>query len=299
MRNNITKINNSGFAIIPILIGIGLLLVGGGAGVVMTKKFVSPTSESTLASAINNIPEATPIEASNNLEAEEENNENQPKQEDEGNIIAELPPPKNILAPTVPKDNQYQTPAEAPTTVANANINTPTTISPITQAQNTQSQTDTAKDELLRMSHDKTKVESRNLTEGIEFVENRYKELLSFRDRGLELCKSRYEMNVSSAKSQADSLKRSYLESRTGFASQPSIISDIDRALEIDLARISNEYELCKSKHTVNTTVERDLGSIKTEQTNVMRKLTRENAVSSLENILALQKKLIATADKL
>lgn len=300
MKNNI-----SGFAFLPILIGIGFLLVGSGAGVIVTKQINNNQNEILVENTIN-YEEATSVaEVTNDIELD--TNEVQTEEEvlDEVKSQADSTPPMvettilSVNQPHVVENIAVVQPAVSQSVVANTISSNVPTAPETPPVSNVRSQAELEKEKLLKLSYEKTKTESKNLTEGIEFVESRYNELLSFKDRGLELCKSRYEMNVSSARSQAESLKRSYSESRTGFATQPSMSSDIDRALQIDLARIEDEYTLCKSQYNVDSTVLRDVKNIKSEQSSIMRRLTLENAHSSLESILSLQKRLLTTADKL
>lgn len=292
------KNNKSGFAFIPILIGLCMLIAGVGVGTVITKKNYSLPLESNVVNAVDqdiskveldDMPEedvdgqSEIVSDSNGLGEESSQNIEQISQSQQVTDI-------------VTSTNESKPLTEVPVTVVNQ---VPEVNDEIVSVLNAQSETESVQDELLKTSYDKTKIESRNLTEGIEFVENRYKELLAFRDRGLAFCKNSYEMDVSSAKSQANSLKQSYLENRTGYATQPAVTNDIDRALEIDLAYIEDEYEICKSQYEVDSSIVSDIKVIKSEQSSIITKLTLENAVSSWEKILALHKKLLAVADKL
>jgi len=292
------KNNKSGFAFIPILIGLCMLIAGVGVGTVITKKYYSVPLESNIVNAVDQDISEVELDDTSEEDVDGQSeimSDSNSLDEELSQTIKQTPQSKQV-ADIVTSTNEPKSIFEEPVAITNQ---VSVMKDEVASVSDTSSEDEFVQDELLKTSYDKTKTESRNLTEGIEFVENRYKELLALRDRGLVLCKNSYDMDISPAKSQADSLKQSYLESRAGYATQPSVTNDIDRALEIDLAYIEDEYEICKSQYTVDSSVVGDIKVIKSEQSNIITRLTLESAVSSLENILSLHKKLLTVADKL
>lgn len=164
-------------------------------------------------------------------------------------------------------------------------------------ASNEQQKTTNQVDVLLA-TYNQVKIESGNLSEGITFIQNLYNEVKGQNSKGLENCKYWYDSGVTQANSDAQSLKTSYSDSRTGYATQPSITNNIDAALEHDLAQLKADYESCKAKYNLNTSIESDIKKIKSDQSAIMSSLTKENSQESLIKIRALENKVLLVADK-
>ncbi len=305
------KNNQSGFAFLPAILIIGLLIVGGGAGALITKKVHDTPSVPNLNTAEQN-------NAGNLIEEKTDENLNKSSQDTDGANSQDDLSQNEIEQPVIGQESQsiVQEPVTSGAVVQKVTevkqltqkdiessvveeVLTMSDSQEIVSAHSDNTYDETESDEISKMAYDRVGVASKNLSEGIVFVEERYAELISFRDRGLELCETRYKNDQSSVKAEAESLKTTYAESRTGYATQPSMSSDIDRALNIELARIEDNYVSCKEQYEpVDESIERDIKSIKSEQSSIRMKLTIDNAVSSLEKMLALQGRLIKVTDK-
>lgn len=299
---------NKGFAFIPVLLALGLFVVGGGIGVVVTKNY-----------AVVNIQE-TKV-AAEPVEQEIENPEEEDEEvvvETETNTDTDIPKEVSQAAPVantvtqtvktqVPQKVSEVTPTSQSETksAATISVSEPSPVAeaaPISVNNTTVVESEPVEafpqNDLAKAAYERTKFASQELSDGIEFMKERYNELLSFRDRGLSLCESTYESNISSVKLQQATPKQTYLTSRTGFASMPYAESQFEAAFAIDTSRIESEFESCKLRYWVDSSIEGDIRNIKSEQTSVMNKLNIENALTSLEKIIALQSKLISVADK-
>jgi hypothetical protein len=267
---------NIGFAFIPLLYLIGALIVVGGVGVAVTKKLQTQSDSQTIESSpssseVTQEAEASPqnqVASSSVVTAKDTSVENdeEPRDVSTESIISMLPtrtfPTKVENAPTVPVVES------------------------------------TGVDSQLQITYNQVKVESDYLTEALEFLRDRLKETESFQSQNLAICSSQYKDDISQAKADAENLKQSYLESRTGYAYQPSAIQEIDTALAYDLKQIESEYEYCKSKYAVDSSIKNDINSISSSQSSIMNKLTLSNSASSLSEIHTLQNKAINLADK-
>lgn len=277
---------NRGLAFIPLLYIIGLFVVVGGIGVAVTGHLRSQSNSQSIESSNNDVTQVqqtdfqneTGTSSSVNSESSEDTStahvydgsDSSPRDVSTGDITSILP--------------NRTLPIKIESTASNV------PVVPVIENRELNSQ--------LSITYNQVKIESDYLSEALEFLRDRLKEVESFQSQGLAICSASYKDDTSQANDDAESLKQSYLESRTGFATQPYVLQDIDKALQSDLQQIESEYEYCKSKYAGDSSIERDVNAISSSRSSVMKKLTLDNAISSLDEMYSLQSKAIKLADK-
>jgi hypothetical protein len=85
--------------------------------------------------------------------------------------------------------------------------------------------------------------------EGILLIKNTYQTKYDNALRGQGLCNSKYNNDTAKAKSTAEYLKTSYLESRSGFATNTYQLKEIEDALAYDLETYRIQKESCLSSY--------------------------------------------------
>ena len=251
-----------GFAFVPLLYLIGLFVVFGGIGVAVTSHLkkqsnsepVEIGNSDVIQEQQSDLQNETGTSSSTNSESSEDTgtahvydgSDSSPRDVSTGDITSILP--NRTL----------------PIKVESTTSNVP--VVPIIENGEVNSQ--------LSITYNQVKIESDYLSEALAFLRDRLKEVESFQSQGLAICSASYKDDTSQAKYDAESLKQSYSESRTGFATQPSVLQDIDKALQSDLQQIESEYEYCKSKYAVDSSIERDINAISSSQSSVIKKLT-------------------------
>ncbi|MCB9810391.1 hypothetical protein H6781_02235 [Candidatus Nomurabacteria bacterium] len=288
-----------GFAFLPIVIIVAALMVGAGAGVVATKQLSSNKTEEPEPVLVSESTETEFLEAQTPTTTEEiaetstANKNISPAMEEVPQVV-NVPKPTNEPAQvSIPEvsmeaDTQAPTPVLTNTTVDEDIINA--------KAEEAAIAAETVR--VQQLTYDQVKTESATLTEGMDMVIEQYEKKKDIVEQNLELCTSKYENGVAQAEADAEYLKTTYAESRSGFASSPSTYTDIDAALELDLNQLEIEFEYCKTTYQLDTSIESDIKQIDRKQNNIMVKLSLENAADSLDTIRELQQNLLGVANR-
>lgn len=283
------KNNKSGFAILSILLGVGLLLIGGGVGVMVVKKFDTTSSESAVMGAFQDTSKITPVESMENKEI----------------IVDEKKEEGDVSAITVENDTSVSETfyasqsAGAGLNISEGGLNSLTNIQ-IEETRNNSIAYETAKEQLESLSV--------ILDDARAIAENKK----SVMKREVESCKQYYEYEVESIESRWESnlnyyeSQKSYYESNSSLYSLVGTSGNNERYLEEDYERFKEErsgalksaksrYEDCKNNYVWDTSFDKDIESLTQEQRNIENQLTSDNASSYLSDV----RNLISEAEKL
>ncbi len=294
------KNNQAGFAFIPLLLFVGFVIAGSGVGLAVkysNHKEVpneSPTESETIVLTEIEEPTTTVVEKEDSAES---------------NLIEDIPQRQTETASVIHSITPEPTPVYKEQVDLVTDIQVPVPIvsptktedSPVKPAKNIIPETQEPEQPVLdfqKITYDQVKKESKSLTEAIGYLKERLAEVVSFQNRNLELCTSSYNDDVAQAKADAEYLKRTQNENRSGYATMPAHTQNVDNALEYDLNQLALQYDYCKSNYTVDSTIERDLNNITASQSTLIRKLTLENSTDSLDDLRTLQERLLSIADK-
>ena len=109
-------------------------------------------------------------------------------------------------------------------------------------------------------------------------------------------CQTSYESKIAYAKSDAESQKTAYSESRSGFATQPSIITSIDSQLKRDLADIENWKISCLAQYEVNSSVVSRLSKVSSNLSSLKQHFNISKNDVSTSDINAIKNEIMSIA---
>jgi len=114
--------------------------------------------------------------------------------------------------------------------------------------------------------------------------------------QGKQNCLASYESKVEYAKDDAERQKTTYYESRSGFASSPRIVENIDKQLERDLEDIERWKESCLAQYEVNTSVESRLNRVSSDLNSIKQRLNRSSGSVSTSEVNAIRNEITSIA---
>jgi len=117
--------------------------------------------------------------------------------------------------------------------------------------------------------------------------------------QGTQNCLASYESKVEYAKDDAERQKTAYYESRTGFASQPGIVEDIEEQLERDLEDIERWKESCLAQYDTNTSVDSRLSRVSSDLSSVRQRFNNSNSSVSTSEVNAIRNEITSIASVL
>lgn len=135
--------------------------------------------------------------------------------------------------------------------------------------------------------------------EGILKIKNTYQTKYDTALQGQKLCNSRYDIDVEKAKSDAEYLKTSYLESRSGFGTSTGALKEIEDALSYDLESYRLNKESCLIKYSLpNSLIPQKLNELSKEVSSFRSQInTPEDAVKNQNELKLLSDEILAVAD--
>lgn len=135
--------------------------------------------------------------------------------------------------------------------------------------------------------------------EGILTLRNTYKTKYDNASQGQKLCNSRYDIDVEKAKSDAEYLKTSYLESRSGFGTSTGALKEIEDALSYDLENYRLNKESCLIKYSLpNSLIPQKLNELSKEVSSFRSQInTPEDAVKNQNKLKLLSDEILAVTD--
>ena len=117
--------------------------------------------------------------------------------------------------------------------------------------------------------------------------------------KGEQNCLASYNSKVEYAKSDAERQKTAYYESRSGFATQPGIVQNIDAQLERDLQDIEMWKDECLAKYRVNTSLESRLSQVSSNLNSVRQRFNSSNNSVSSSEISSIRNEILSIASTL
>lgn len=134
--------------------------------------------------------------------------------------------------------------------------------------------------------------------DGIALIKDTYQTKYDNAIKGQELCNSAYNNNVSKAKSDAEYLKTTYLESRSGFATSTGALKEIDNALVYDLESYKIIQENCLLKYELpDSSVLKKLKELSNRVSSLRSNIdTPENAVKYQNELESVKNDILSTA---
>jgi hypothetical protein len=268
---------NSGFVMLPVLLGIGLLLIGGGAGVLVTKKLNPVANESAVIMVAQDDPSAIVdvVNESPKIVVEEEKEEDQAVVTEQKN--------ENEISYTTPSIKEEVSFSES----------------------NAKSLVNLQNEELVRknnIAYETAKKQLKSLSVILDDAKDIAENKKSVMEREVESCKDYYDYEVETIESRWESnlsyykSQKSYYESNSGLYSLVGTSGNNERYLEEDYDRYKEErddamksaksrYEDCKDNYEWDTTFDKDVKSLIQEQKDVTSNLTSDNATSYLSDI--------------
>jgi hypothetical protein len=133
--------------------------------------------------------------------------------------------------------------------------------------------------------------------QGILLIKNTYQTKYDNALRGQELCSSKYNNNIAKAKSDAEYLKTSYLESRSGFATSTSQLKEIEDALAYDLETYKNQKESCLLSYKLPNSVLNKLNQLSGEVSSLRSSInTPDDAVKYQNELKSLGDEILSVA---
>lgn len=279
--------NKSGFAFIPILIGLCMLIAGVGVGVVITQKSYSVPLESNVVNAVTqDIPKVElddTLEVSGFVDIKERKDVTVPEIVSDAEI-------ENINIPEVSIDNQLK----------GISDNIPKIESFL------------QKEKGNALTQEEVKQQSESLTvimNDAKRIADNKKDVMK---REIESCKKYYDYEVESIESTWKSDLNYYEQQKSWYSSNSGLYQltgnsnsnyqyleeDLNQSRdrrEDALESAESRYESCKDNYEWDTSIDKDISKIIAEQKNVISNLTDDNTDYSLNSI----SKLIQEAETL
>jgi len=117
--------------------------------------------------------------------------------------------------------------------------------------------------------------------------------------KGEQNCLASYNSKVSYAKDEAERQKTAYYESRTGFATQPGIVENIEKQLVRDLEDIERWKDDCLAKYQINTSLESRLNQVSSNLSSLRQRFNSSNASVSSSEISSIRNELLSISSSL
>ncbi|NOY35414.1 MAG: hypothetical protein GXP44_00580 [bacterium] len=112
--------------------------------------------------------------------------------------------------------------------------------------------------------------------------------------KGNQNCLASYNSKIEYAKSDAESQKTAYYESRSGFANSPGIVQNIDSQLERDLQDIEIWKDNCLAKYNVDTSIESRLTKIESSLSSTQIRFNNSNNSVSSSEINSIKNEILS-----
>lgn len=114
--------------------------------------------------------------------------------------------------------------------------------------------------------------------------------------QGTQNCLASYESKVEYANDDAERQKTAYYESRSGFASSPGIVENIEEQLERDLEDIERWKESCLAQYEVNTSVDSRLSRVSSDLSSIRQRFSNSNNSVSTSEVNAVRNEITSIA---
>lgn len=114
--------------------------------------------------------------------------------------------------------------------------------------------------------------------------------------QGKQNCLASYESKIEYANDDAERQKTTYYESRSGFATQPGIVENIEKQLKRDLEDIERWKESCLAQYEVNTSVESRLNRASSDLSSIRQRFNSSNSSVSTSEVNAVRNEITSIA---